>query len=93
MPLPLRVLQMVQQPTSPRCSFDKQPNADSGATLSPAWSLVSNIDSDSSLACMQSATQTLQYACGLHQRRVDSSGSAGSAGSDEDLYRAAQLDS
>lgn len=86
---------MVQLPTTPRRSSDKQQKADSSSatTLSPAWSLVSHGDSDSSLACMQSATRTLQYACGLHQRRVDSSASAGSAGSDEDLYRAAQLDS
>jgi hypothetical protein len=47
------------------------------------------MDSEGSLACMQSATQTLKYASGLHQRRTDSSGSAGS---DDDLYRAAQLD-
>jgi hypothetical protein len=82
-------MQMVQLPTSPRRSSSKQQVAGSDSTISPAWSIVSNMDSEGSLACMQSATQTLKYASGLHQRRTDSSGSAGS---DDDLYRAAQLD-
>lgn len=85
----LLCLQMVQQPTSPRSSSGKGQNTDSESTLSPAWSVISGLDSDSTTnACLQS---TLQYGEGLHHRAaLWTADSSGSAGSDEDLYRAAQ---
>lgn len=80
-------LQMVQLPRSPRSPVDKA-KTDSDSALSPAWSVVSGIDSDGTNSCLQSSVQALQYQRGLRQRcTVDSDGSAGS---DEDLYRLAQ---
>jgi hypothetical protein len=83
---------MVQLPTSPRASpgKDSLTTQNSDSTLSPAWSVISGLDSDSTTtACLQS---TLQYGGGLHHRPVRAD-SAASTRSDEDLYRAAQLQS
>lgn len=81
---------MVQLPTSPRASpgKDSLTAGSSDSTLSPAWSVISGLDSDSTTttACLQS---TLQYGGGLHHRPLRA-GSSASTRSDEDLYRAAQ---
>lgn len=81
-------LQMVQLPSSPRSPADKAKTDSNDSALSPAWSVVSGIDSDGTNSCLQSSVQALQYQRGLRQRcTVDSDGSGGS---DEDLYRLAQ---
>jgi hypothetical protein len=79
---------MVQLPSSPRSSASKDRSPDSDATLSPAWSVISGLDvhADSTTStCLQ---DTLQFGSGLHHRSRPAS--SGSAGSDEDLYQAAQ---
>lgn len=97
-----RVLQMVQLPSSPRAARSKEQNPDSDSALSPAWSVISDPDTSEAAqshqqhadpadtaSCFKDSVSTLQFGSRLHHRARE--GSSGSAGSDDDLYRAAQL--
>lgn len=78
---------MVQQPNSPRSPSSKNKTPGSESDLSPAWSVISGLDTEGS-SCLQSSVQALQY----QQRGMRNRGRAGStssAGSEDDLYRAA----
>lgn len=93
---------MVQLPSSPRAARSKDQNPDSDSTLSPAWSVISDLDASEAAQsrqqhadpvntanCFNDSVNTLQFGSRLHHRARE--GSSGSAGSDDDLYRAAQM--